>query len=48
MMSVLILKVFGIFLMVFILVFAGKLWVNISEMEKEIEAEKRDPGEDEI
>lgn len=48
MMSVEILKIFGVFLMILILVFAGKLWVGASKLENEIEAESRDQKEDEI
>ncbi len=48
MMAVFILRIFGLFLIIFILVFAGKLWVGLSKMEKEIAAEEGDPGKDEI
>ena len=47
-MSILILRIFGLFLMIFISVFAFRLWLGITKMEKKIEAEKRDSGEDEI
>jgi len=46
-MSVAILKFFGFFLMLFIAVFAVKLWGGATELEKEIEAEHRDIREDE-
>ena len=47
-MSIHILRLFGLFLMVFISVFAFKLYVSLTRLEAEIEAEQRDPGEDEI
>ncbi len=47
-MTVFVIRIFGLFLIVFILVFTGKLWVSLSKMEKEIAAEKGDPGKDEI
>lgn len=47
-MSILILRVFGLCLMIFISVFVFRLWMGITKMEKEIEAEKRDSGEDEV
>jgi len=47
-MSILILRVFGLCLMIFVSVFAFRLWMGITKMEKEIEAEEWDSGEDEI
>ena len=46
-MSVIILKFFGFILMVFIAVFAAKLWLSASKLEKEIEAEQRNIRQDE-
>ena len=46
-MSVMILKFFGFILMVFIAVFAAKLWLSASQLEKEINAEIRDIKQDE-
>ena len=46
-MSVIILKFFGFILMVFIAVFAVKLWLSASTLEKEIKAEQRNSRQDE-
>ena len=45
-MSVFILKILGILIIFAILAFAGKLWVNASRLEKEIEAEARSLAEE--
>ena len=43
----LIVKFFGFILMVFIAVFAAKLWLSASTLEKEIKAEQRKIRQDE-
>ncbi|MEE8399105.1 MAG: hypothetical protein V3S89_08865 [Desulfobacterales bacterium] len=43
-----ILKITGITILVGVLVFSSRLWMNVSLLEKEIEAEKEASGKDEI
>lgn len=45
-MSIYILKIIGILIIVGLLAFAGTLYVNVSRLEKEIEAESEDSGEE--
>jgi hypothetical protein len=45
MLSIFILKVIGILVMAAVLAFAGKLWVNASQLEREIEGEIAGSGD---
>ena len=46
-MSIIVVKFFGFILIVFIAVFAIKLWLSASALEKEIKAEQRNSRQDE-
>lgn len=41
-----ILKIFGILMIIFVSAIGGYLFVSVSKLEKEIEAEGRDQGEE--
>ena len=40
------LKIFGVLMIIFVSAISGYLFVNASKLEKEIEAEGRDQGEE--
>ena len=45
-MYIYILKIVGVFIIIAVLAFAGTLFMNVSRLKEEIEAEKHDLGEE--